>query len=62
MSYRYNSRRSNYYYSRHWHPDGGANDEGFYQSYCYACNAQTEHESGSCCACHNKRLATRRKK
>ena len=35
------------------------NDEGFYWSYCYSCQGRTEHESGSCCACHNRRLANR---
>ena len=33
------------------------NDEGFYWSYCHRCNSKTEHESGSCCACINRRLS-----
>jgi len=33
------------------------NDEGFYWSYCHTCSRKTEHESGSCCACINRRLS-----
>jgi len=61
MAYRFNRRRSNYYYSRRWHPDGGANDEGFYQSHCPVCRKHTEHESGGCVPCHNRELARKRK-
>ena len=35
------------------------NDEGFYWAYCGACSRKTEHESGSCCACFNRRIARR---
>ncbi len=33
------------------------NDEGYYWSYCSRCNGKTEHESGSCVSCDNRRLA-----
>ena len=45
-----------YGYNRYSHPDAGANDEGYYHKWCYACRAKTEHEQGSCCACHYRRL------
>ena len=35
------------------------NDEGFYWSYCSRCSCKTEHESGSCVDCDNRRLANR---
>ena len=38
------------------------NDEGFYWAYCGYCNGKTEHESGSCCACDNRRIARRVKR
>ena len=33
------------------------NDEGFYWAYCAPSGRKTEHESGSCSACINRRLA-----
>ncbi len=38
------------------------NDEGFYWSYCSWCSCKTEHESGSCVPCDNRRLARRVKR
>lgn len=35
------------------------NDEGFYWSYCFTCQSKTEHESGSCCDCDNRRISRR---
>ena len=46
--------------SEAWHMDGGANDEGWHQRYCSACNKETEHgrqSTGSFCVpCSDRRL------
>ena len=38
------------------------NDEGFYWDFCSYCSSKTEHESGSCCACANRRIRLRVKR
>lgn len=60
---------SNWSYGRYrsdaWHMDGGANDEGFHDAYCYSCARTTEHERGSCVPCTDRacrKLAKARKK
>jgi hypothetical protein len=46
--------------SEAWHMDGGANDEGWHQRYCPACNKKTEHGRQStgnfCVPCSDRRL------
>ena len=41
--------------SEAWHMDGGANDEGWHNAYCYNCGTTTEHGRGSgCVPCGDK--------
>tara|TARA_B100000683_G_C12482810_1_gene551997 strand:- start:1990 stop:2331 length:342 start_codon:yes stop_codon:yes gene_type:complete len=35
--------------SEAWHMDGGANDEGWYHTWCNSCGAKTEHGRGEGC-------------
>lgn len=45
--------------SEAWHMDGGANDEGWHQSFCGCCGKNTEHGTGLkgtyCVPCDDKR-------
>lgn len=48
-----------------WHEDGGANDEGWHDKYCYNCGKTTEHGrqvGGSYCVpCDNRKRVFRSK-
>ena len=38
--------------------DRGANDEGYYYTFCYRCDRRTEHDPCSgCCSCHSQRYS-----
>ena len=46
--------------SEAWHMDGGANDEGWHQAFCYNCGTTTEHGRGSgCVPCADKAIRRR---
>ena len=46
--------------SEAWHMDGGANDEGWHQSWCNYCGKETEHGRGSgCVPCGDRIVAAR---
>ena len=56
--YEHNGRRYQRGYGRPgksdaYYMDGGANDEGYYYTYCSICDEETEHDpSSGCCECY----------
>jgi hypothetical protein len=57
MSY-YNRKYNSRYGHRN---DSGANDEGFYVTYCNSCMKKTEHDHGyGCLACNAKKIIRER--
>jgi hypothetical protein len=39
--------------------DGGANDEGYHDAYCYSCGVTTEHERDDCIPCTDRAINRR---
>jgi hypothetical protein len=46
-------KRTRYYY-RPWHPDRGANDEGYHWKHCTSCGGSREHELNECLSCDER--------
>ena len=43
--------RARHRYDHYDHPDTGANDEGYYWTFCVPCNAEKTHDLGLCVTC-----------